>query len=47
MHRCTVARDRWPIKTDHYPILTTLEVPVAAAQMQQRHNFREVDWDGC
>ncbi len=34
-----------PVRTDHYPIWTTVECEVARAPEESRRNFRKVDWD--
>lgn len=41
---CTTAPHLRPVKTDHFPILTTLDIPLPASSPPQRRNFREVDW---
>nr|VWO96319.1 Uncharacterized protein [Ganoderma boninense] len=43
--RCTTAPHLRPTKTDHFPILTSLDLPLAPSTPQRRRNFREVDWN--
>ncbi|PIL37604.1 hypothetical protein GSI_01298 [Ganoderma sinense ZZ0214-1] len=43
---CTTAPQLRPTKTDHFPILTTLDISLAPARPPRRRNFREVDWEG-
>lgn len=44
VHSCTVAPERRPVCTDHFPILTTLDLPSAAAPQREHRDFRRVDW---
>ncbi|PIL24452.1 transcription factor [Ganoderma sinense ZZ0214-1] len=44
--RCGTAPHLRPTKTDHFPVLTTLNIPLDPARPTRRRNFREVDWDG-
>ncbi|EIW54289.1 uncharacterized protein TRAVEDRAFT_107333, partial [Trametes versicolor FP-101664 SS1] len=43
--RCKVAPHLRPPKTDHFPILLTLGIPVEESARTTRRNFREVDWE--
>ena len=42
--RCDTAPHLRPTKTDHFPILTTLDISLEAATPPCHRNFREVDW---
>ena len=45
VEKCTVDMVRQGPKADHFPIITHLEVPVAAAKAEVRRNYRAVDWE--
>ena len=44
LRTCATAPHLRPVKTDHFPILTTFDIPLAASSPPPRRNFREVDW---
>jgi hypothetical protein len=41
---CDTAPGDRPMKTDHYPIDTVLELTMASASDTPKYNFRQVDW---
>nr|GAT48527.1 RNA-directed DNA polymerase from transposon X-element [Mycena chlorophos] len=42
--RCYTDPQQRPVKTDHFPILTTLELEIPTAKHQPRPKYRETDW---
>ena len=45
MVKCDVMPERQLGKTDHYPVVTILELTQERMTMQPSQNFRETDWD--
>src|SRR6202522_1076796 len=43
--KCEVVPSIRPPSTDHFPIVTTLQLPQEWVDNAPSHNFREVDWD--
>ena len=43
--RCDTMPERQPGKTDHYPIVTILELEQRRTAMNPSRNFRETDWE--
>src|SRR5271168_1673710 len=43
--KCEVVPSIRPPSTDHFPIVTTLQLPQERVDNASSHNFREVDWD--
>jgi len=43
--RCDVDPASQPTGTDHYPIVTIIEMPQQRSTPQQSHNFRMADWN--
>ncbi|KAF5392001.1 hypothetical protein D9757_003364 [Collybiopsis confluens] len=43
--RCEVDHAARPIKTDHYPVFTMLNVETKMADMRERRNWRQVNWE--
>jgi len=43
---CDIEPDRQPVKADHYPVITVLDVAVNTGHQELRHNFRMADWKG-
>lgn len=42
---CQVSQDRKPDKTDHFPIVTTIEFPTTDTTEKPARNWRETDWE--
>ncbi|KAF8998477.1 hypothetical protein BDZ89DRAFT_887255, partial [Hymenopellis radicata] len=42
--QCTTEPERRPVKTDHLPIVLTLDLNIEQADESPRRNFRTVDW---
>ena len=45
MVKCDVMPERQLGKTDHYPVVTILELMQERTSMQPLQNFRKTDWD--
>ncbi|OSC98666.1 hypothetical protein PYCCODRAFT_1344536, partial [Trametes coccinea BRFM310] len=43
--QCLVRPELRPLRTDHYPIHTVFQFPVAAAPPRPRRDYRQVDWE--
>ena len=43
--KCDVMPERQPGKTDHYPVVTILEITQERMTMQPSQNFRKTDWN--
>ncbi|KIK46881.1 hypothetical protein CY34DRAFT_75061 [Suillus luteus UH-Slu-Lm8-n1] len=43
--KCTVEYQLRPVRTDHFPIISTLDLQPEHINIEQRPNFRDVDWD--
>jgi ribonuclease HI/endonuclease/exonuclease/phosphatase family metal-dependent hydrolase len=43
--RCTTLPGRRGVKTDHVPIITHLDLPIAQAKEENFHDFRSVIWE--
>jgi hypothetical protein len=43
--RCDVDASLQPPKTDHFPIVTSIEIPQERISVQPSCNFRDVDWE--
>ena len=44
--RCEVVPSLYPTSTDHFPIVTNIQLPQERVDHPPSFNFREVDWDG-
>jgi len=42
---CNAEPERQPVKTDHFPIITKVDVSTAPHEEPQWFNFRETDWE--
>lgn len=43
--KCAVEYQLCPVKTDHFPIISTLDLQPERINPEQRPNYRDVDWD--
>lgn len=41
---CDVDVRAWPMKTDHFPIITILELPQERIKPKPAYNFRTANW---
>ena len=42
---CDTEPALWPVKTDHFPIISIIDVAVAPREYTPRPNFRDTEWD--
>jgi endonuclease/exonuclease/phosphatase family metal-dependent hydrolase len=42
---CEVLPHEWPPKTDHFPIVSTIDLQLSRTREEPKRNFREMDWD--
>ena len=42
--KCNMEDTTRPVKTDHYPIITQIDIYVPKIAWKPRHNFRKADW---
>ena len=42
--KCNTGESAQPIKTDHYPIVTQIDIHAPTTAWKLRHNFRLTDW---
>ena len=45
--RCKVDPSSQPSFTDHFPIVTNLQIPQKKSATQISYNFKNIDWDSC
>ena len=42
---CNAEPERQPVKTDHFPVITKIDVSIMPHEEPQRFNYKETDWE--